>query len=388
MPRISKKTSKQFPEGFLWGAATAAYQVEGGIENCDWAVAAERGRVPKAGMASDHYYQFETDFDIAKELGHNAHRFSIEWARIEPQEGQFDHYEIRHYRNVLQALKARGLTPFVTLWHFTLPDWFEKAGGFANKNAPTIFARYCLYVLRNLHEDVTFVQTINEPMVWVSNGYLKGNWPPFKRSLIKYWQVIKNMIRSHNLVYALLKKEFPHLQIGIAKQQMDFISDEKWWSRVRADFARKFWNHRFLKGIQNYQDFIGVNFYQTVFFGAHPTLPKTEMGWDIRPEGIYKVLLELRPYGKPIYITENGIADAEDKNRAAFIHDHLSFVQKAIVDGIDVRGYFHWSLLDNFEWSFGFAKRFGLLEVDYDTMKRKVRKSAKEYAKICKANAL
>jgi len=169
---------KNFPEGFYWGAATASYQVEGFNENNDWAKAAKEGRVPPAGRLADHYHRYEEDFDIAKDLGHNAHRFSIEWGRIEPQEGVFDQEEIEHYRKVLKALHKRKITPFVTLWHFTLPLWFSESGGFERKDAPEVFARYCAFVAKELGDQCDHFSTMNEPNVFGSNGYLRGSWPP------------------------------------------------------------------------------------------------------------------------------------------------------------------------------------------------------------------
>lgn len=172
---------KKFPEGFYWGAATASYQVEGGIENCDWAAAAREGRVPPCGRACDHYHRYAEDFDIAKGLGHTAHRFSVEWARIEPESGKFNEEAITHYREVLGALHARGLKPYVTLWHFTVPQWFADQGGFENIASVEIFARYCAFVVSRLGDLCDHFSTMNEAAVYASNGWLRGSWPPFKR---------------------------------------------------------------------------------------------------------------------------------------------------------------------------------------------------------------
>ena len=221
---------KQFPAGFFWGAATASYQVEGGIENCDWAQAAREGKVPPCGAACDHYRRYNEDFDIAKSLGHNAHRFSVEWARIEPEEGKFNEAEIEHYREVLRALRARNLEPFITLWHFTLPLWFSETGGFERKDAPEIFARYCAFVVDCFGDLCTRYSTINEPVVYAGLGWLKGNWPPFKQFkmvgkheltysgdrtlsrphvsfgvLFTYFKVINNLAKAHNKAYEAIK---------------------------------------------------------------------------------------------------------------------------------------------------------------------------------------
>lgn len=185
-----------------------------------------------------------------------------------------------------------------------------------------------------------------------------------------------------------MKKVKPKIQIGISKNNMYFHSNLNPINIFKAHFMRWFWNRRFLNKINDYQDFIGVNHYFHKKFGDKESYPKSDMGWDIYPPALYHVLIELRRYKKPIIVTENGIADESDTKRGAFIRDYVGSVHKAIEHGVDVRGYLHWSLLDNYEWAFGFEKRFGLVEVNYNTLKRTVRQSAFEYKKICDANAL
>lgn len=375
-----------FPKGFLWGSATASFQVEGGIENNDWAEAGRESRVPICGKATDHYNKFEADFDIAKSLGHNTHRFSIEWSRIEPEEGQFDEKEIEHYRNVLRALKERRLEPFVTLWHFTLPTWFSKKGGFLNPKAPEIFSRYCEFVVERLGGEAKYWMTINEPLIWASGGYLKGKWPPFNKSAVSFLKVFNSLVRAHRLAFEKIKKANSGLQVGIAKHNIYFSSDFLPWNILIASFSRWFWNHRFLKKISKHQDFIGLNYYIHKRFGRGEEFEKTEMGWDIYPEGFFKVLLELKRYEKDVYITENGLADSKDRYRAEYITKYLGSLEKAIQSGVRAKGYFYWSLLDNYEWSFGFEKRFGLVEINYETLERKIRPSALVYKKIIEEN--
>lgn len=384
----------KFPDGFLWGAATSAYQVEGGIENNNWAEAGRAGRVPAAGPATDQYNRYAADFDIARELGHNAHRFSIEWARVEPEEGRFDESAIEHYRDVLRALRARRLEPFVTLWHFTLPIWFARKGGFQSRQAPETFVRYCAYVIERLGDMAKFWITINEPMVYVTGGYLPKskkssfNWPPFKKNLFTYIKVINILTMSHNLVYNRIKADKPDLQIGITKNNQDWESNKNPAYRLASMFMKWFWNRRFLDKIAERQDFIGVNHYFHRKLGEKKRHPTNDLGWEIYPKGIYNVLAELKSYAKPIYITENGLADEADSKRARFIKDYLYWLHRAIQAGVVIRGYFHWSLIDNFEWAYGFGPRFGLVEVDYNTLERKIRPSAWEYAKICRSNKL
>lgn len=387
----------KFPEGFLWGSATSAYQVEGGIRSNDWAEAARQGKAPPAGYACDHYNRYEADFDIAKSLGQNAYRFSIEWARIEPEEGRFDEAEIEHYQKMVTALRERGVEPFVTLWHFTLPIWFAHMGGFENKKAPFYFSRYCEYVVKKLGQGSgapKFWITINEPSIFALMGFLNGVGPPFKKwfrpfGLFHYLRVMESLAVSHNVAYQRIKTINPGFQIGVATQNMNFESNRNPFNRFLAKFSIwLFWNHKFLQKIRERQDFIGLNYYIHKKFGDKTVYEKNDRGWDIYPKGIYNVLMELKRYHKPVYVTENGIADAKDTKRAKFIKDHLYWVKRAIDDKINIRGYFYWSLLDCFEWERGFGPRFGLVEVDFDTIERKIRPSAHEYKKICENNSL
>ena len=390
---------KNFPKNFYWGSATSSFQVEGVIENNDWAEAGRQGKTPLAGRACSHYDLYEKDFDIVKELGQNAHRFSIEWARVEPEEGRFYDKEIEHYRKVLQALRNRGIEPFVTLWHFTLPLWFAKKGGFENPKAPEIFARYCGYVVERLGDMAKFWMTMNEPMVYAYEGYLKGQWPPFKRNFFAFKKVIKTLVASHLASYNMILRHY-----GMSQNQAILCNDKSSHniaiSKVKIGIAKNniyfenfplinhFWNFHFLNKIKNNLDFIGINYYFHRNLLKNKNKEVSDMGWEIYPEGIYHVLKELKRYNLPVYITENGLADAKDQKREKFIKEHLRWTWQAIQDGVDVRGYFYWSLLDNFEWAHGFGPRFGLVEMDYKTMERKIRPSAWEYKRICETNSL
>ena len=386
----SKKSDlhKKFPEGFLWGSSTASYQVEGGIDHVDWAQAAKEGKVPVCGRAIDHYHRYEEDFDLAQSLGHTAHRFSIEWARIEPEEGKFDESEIEHYRKVLRALKQRGMEPFVTLWHFTLPVWFSNKGGFERSDAEMIFKRYCIFVIERLGNEATFWITMNEPLVWSSNGYAKGTWPPFHKSIISFFLINRKLAEIHKEVYGALKQLNPTLQIGIAKHNIYFTSNSMPWNIVASKVSHWYWNTTFLNAIRGAQDFVGLNHYFYKRFGGNGNLPKSDMGWDIFPDAIYHCLIDLKKYAVPIYITENGIADRTDSKRAEFIKGYLSAVLRAIQDGVQVKGYLYWSLLDNYEWAFGFTERFGLIEVHPETLTRLVRPSAYVYKEIIDKNSI
>ena len=399
----------EFPKNFYWGAATSSHQVEGNNHNdwSEWEKSEKRisylrtqGLIEKHGLenfisgkACDHYNHFQEDFNIAQSLGHNAHRFSIEWSRIEPEEGKFDDGEIEHYRQVLRALKDSGLEPFVTLWHFSLPVWFSKKGGFENKNSPEIFARYCGYVVEKLGDMAQFWMTINEPEVYAKASYLAEEWPPQKKSQMSRLFVIHNLIRAHRKVYNVIKKLNQNAQVGIAKNNTYFEAHQnKWMNRLLKKFMDWWWNFYFLNRIKNHQDFIGLNHYShnriNYGFNKNENQKVSDMGWELYPEAIYHVLMDLKLYNKPIYITENGLADAKDQKRGWFIFETLKWVHKAIEQGADVKGYLHWSLMDNVELDKGFWPRFGLLEIDRKTLERKIRPSANFYRDVCIANGI
>ncbi len=392
-----------FPENFYWGSATSSYQIEGNNHN-DWSEWEKKnaGRLAKeaknkwknwqknrfpemfeeknyvSGKACDHYNRFREDFDIAKSLGHNAHRFSVEWSRIEPEEGRFDEKEIEHYREVIKALRERELEPFVTLWHWTLPVWVAEQGGWENKKTIDDFLRYAGKIASSMENmGVKFWITLNEPEVYAATSYLKGIWPPQKKNILKYFKVLRNLAEAHKIVYKNLHSDGTNCKIGIAKHNIYFKN---------MFFADYFWNIFFMKKISKEQDFIGLNYYKSFLLRPRKKTNVSDMDWRIYPQGIYYVLKDLKKYKLPVYITENGIADAKDEKRAQFIKEHLHWVHKAIGEGVDVRGYFYWSLLDNFEWDKGFWPRFGLVEIDYKTLERKIRPSALEYKKIIKEN--
>ena len=407
------KTEMRFPEGFLWGASSASYQVEGGIDNTDWAKAAEEGRVPKAGLACDHYNRYEADFDLAQNLGHNAHRFSLEWARIEPEEGKFSADAVEHYRKVIQALRVRRIKPYITLWHFTLPLWFSESGGFEREDSPELFARYASFVTNTLGKDLEGISTMNEPNVYGSNGWLRGAWPPFKRfavsdfvsitnsgktfeskaekgwkPLFLYLRVMKHLAQSHNAAYDAIKKIDPSIDVSVVKHVIYFHANWNPLNILKAWLANHYWTHVFMRRVYKKCDSIGLNYYFHKKFGDNAHYEKTDMDWDIYPEGIYGSLKLLCGYNRPLFVSEAGIADEKDIYRAMYIERQVQAVWQAIQDGIDVRGHMYWSLLDNYEWALGFEKRFGLIEINYQTLERTIRPSAHSYKKIIENNGI
>lgn len=406
---MKNHTRITFPKGFLWGATTASHQVEGNNYNdwSEWEKSSKRtnylqatGLIDKYGLenfisgrAADHYHRFAEDFKMAKELGHTAARFSLEWSRIEPEEGKFNEKEIDHYQKLIATLRTLKIEPLVTLWHWPIPIWLRNKGGWEQRKTPDYFARYTEKIVSALGSKVKFWVTLNEPEIYSSNSYFVGIWPPQKKNIISCLLVIHNLIEAHRKAYKIIKKLNQNAQIGIAKNNSYF---EAYQNRIANRWLKKFidgcWNFYFLDRIKNCQDFIGLNYYfhyrLNYGFIKNENKKVSDLGGELYPAGIYQVLTDLKRYNKPIYITENGLADAEDKQRSWFIFEILKNVSKAIEEGVDVRGYFHWSLIDNFEWDKGFWPRFGLVEIDYETLERKVRPSANFYRKICKANGI
>lgn len=425
---MAMRQTIEFPEGFLWGGATASHQVEGNNRNNDWWEWEHRGGKIADGTTSeaacDQYNKYEQDFDLAKELGHSAHRFSIEWSRIEPEEGVFSSAEISHYRKVLEALHERGIEPMVTLHHFTNPLWLSRQGGWENPKVVEYFTRYTKVLASELGDLVRLWNTINEPNVYAHLGYIDGEWPPGANSLRSASIVLTNMLRAHALAYHILHETAASrgCSVGIAKHIRLFDplrprhpGDKglsrlaafifNWWFLDAIETGRLAWPIGIGQKVQllsSTQDFIGLNYYtremtrlnlkkpQLLFmeYMTRPNCYTNDLGWELYPEGLYRTLMILRRYGKPIYITENGIAAKDDTMRCAYIRDHLVEVHRAISAGADVRGYLHWSLLDNFEWAEGLDPRFGLIEVDYQTQKRTPRPSAYIFKKIAESNTL
>jgi beta-glucosidase len=398
------ETKIVLPKGFLIGAATSAHQVEGNNTNNDWWHAEQSGKVPVSGLATDHYHRYEEDFGIAQEIGLNAFRISIAWSRIEPKYGVWDEAEVEHYRQVLQSMKQHGLTRMVTLWHFAMPQWLSEKGGFETRFGVEAFAQYAEFIAKNLGGEIDLWCTVNEPELYAGMGYTKGKWPPFRKNYFKTLTVIRNIIKAHKQAYKLIKHARPSAQIGIAKNSVYYepYRRNNIFDRIIVWVSNTFGNYYFLERIASELDFIGINYYfynlmmfnwqkgvKEMNFNFLQNRPedkrevmRSDMGWRTYPKGLYHVLLDLRKFKKPIYITENGIANAHDDMRKDFIREHLRWIERAARKGADVRGYFYWSLMDNYEWADGYGPLFGLVEINRETLDRKVRPSAEVIKEI------
>jgi beta-glucosidase len=404
---------KKFPQGFFWGASTAAHQVEGANVHNDWWQAEERRCVKVAsGAACKHYELYAQDFDLAKQLNHNCHRFSIEWSRIEPQEGNFSLEAIQHYRQVIADLKSKGLEPVVTLHHFTNPAWFSQKGGWTKFNLNKYFLRFVERIVGELAQDVRFWVTINEPLVYSSHAYFLGVWPPQERSLLKTVKVTLNLAETHIKAYRIIHRIYrqqalsrPMVSIAANLQAFE-ICRANFRNKLAAYLRNKLYNFYFIEKVLRKKtlDYIGVNYYSRNLVDVkswkladllaqtcqdnHFPLPKNSLGWDIYPQGLYKLLLRLKRYGLAVLITENGICTDNDDLRWDYIRQHLEQLHRALAEGIEIWGYIYWSLIDNFEWDKGFTPCFGLVGVDYRNFKRTVRESAVKLAAVIKNNGI
>lgn len=385
----------KFSKRFYWGTATSAHQVEGGIENNDWAEFARKGRVPAAGRACDFWNRYEYYLDLAEGLGTNAFRFSIEWARVEPKEGEWSEEALAGYVRMADAMRARGLEPFVTLWHFTLPQWVADKGGWANPATIGMFLRFAQKVAAVLGERVRYWIVINEPSGVLAQGYLRGTFPPGHMwAFRKYLAARRNLKRAVAEAAGMLRAANPAWSIGSAFN-LSVVEAARRWNpadQIAAWLSRRFSDFEFISSVHRALDFIGLNYYARLRLRAYllpkptvrpfvpPGIAMSDLGWEIYPEGLQIILSDLaKCFGKPIIVTENGIADAADELRAEYIRLHLEALADAKARGADVRGYFHWSLIDNFEWAYGFGPRFGLFAMDYASMKVTERKSAAAY---------
>ncbi len=432
--------NKGFPNGFLWGAATSSAQIEGGMD--------EGGRSPsiwnvapkekiKNGedchIACDHYHHYKEDVLIMKQLGLKSYRFSISWSRIFSEEGKMNPEGISFYSDLVDELLQNGIEPLVTLYHWDLPLWVDEKGGWENKKTIAFYLEYVKAVVDALSDRVTYWITFNEPSCFLMNGYMQGVHAPFKRDYLCFPKISRIFMQANHEAVKIIReraKKKPQIGLSFASganipQSMDDKDIEKarkktffkgiglmgnrWWmdpillgKGVRA-YGIYHLSNRFAKSIQVKFDFIGINNYEALDYAAwggdksidRSKLKKTSMGWVIDGRSLYWTLrFVYERYHLPIMVTENGMANddkvvgnqVDDKIRSEFMDEYIGNMKKAIVDGIPVIGYQHWSLLDNFEWAEGYGPRFGLVYVDFKTQNRIIKNSAYHYGEIIKTN--
>ena len=424
---MSTSPTYHFPRGFLWGAATAAHQVEGHNTNNNWAVWEEQpGRIhngDRSGAACGWWDgRWKEDFDRAAENGQNAHRLSIEWSRIQPEPERWDEDALDHYRTILRGAVERGLMPMLTLHHFSEPRWIYEQGGWENDATPAAFERFVRKVVEALKEYVTYWITINEPNVYAVEAYLDGAFPPGKKGdTAATFCVLRNLMRGHVLAYRTIHQIQPEARVGIAHHyrsmqpaRSNFLPDI-WLARLMSStFNRAFANtllsgqFRFLNHREKMpeavgtQDFVGVNYYTRdlvqfvldpskrfahTFYPPGAALSGTGFLANV-PEGMAEALRWAKQFNLPMVVTENGVEDATDQLRPRYLAEHLHQVWHAVNFNWPIKGYFHWSLVDNFEWERGWSQRFGLWGLDVKTQARIRRPSVDFYAAICKENGL
>ncbi|MBQ6248619.1 MAG: family 1 glycosylhydrolase [Oscillospiraceae bacterium] len=415
-----------FPKGFFIGAATAAHQVEGNNIHSDyWAqeLLPHTSFAEPSGLACDHYHRYEEDIALLARAGLNAYRFSIEWARIEPEEGKFDEAEIEHYRQVIACCKARGVEPIVTLHHFTSPAWLIRKGGWEAESTIEYFRRYAAYVTEKLGGALRYICTINEAnmglqLAAISKRYmLMAQQAAQAKSAegtvqvgMNFEKMMENMkfaamenaqvfgtpqpqifvssrtaegdilvFRAHQAAKAAIKALYPHIQVGITLSMHDCQAAEGGEAAAAAEWDEEF--RHYLPYIRD-DDFLGVQNYTRTLFGPQGQLPApqgaelTQMEYEFYPEALAHVLRKAHEDFKgDLIVTENGVAVADDSRRVEFIRQALAGVERCVSDGIPVKGYCYWSLMDNFEWQKGYAMTFGLMAVDRATMERHPKES-------------
>jgi beta-glucosidase len=410
--------AREFPEGFIWGTATAAHQVEGGNTASDlWLMemAPRSFFAEPSGDACDQYHRYAHDLDLLKDIGFGAYRFSIEWARIEPEEAFFSRAALDHYRTVLAACRARNIVPIVTFHHFTAPLWFTRDGGWEDAKSVDRFARYCERAGRVLGDLIGYACTINEaniPMMITAQREARGGgkfkrpnrfadiarrcggeaerWAPYL--LCDGYAATPNLIDAHRKGTEALKSAGLTCPVGVTLALQD-MQAEAGGETIR-DAAEHLIQGQFLEAARG-DDFVGVQTYTRIRYGADGILPppkdaeRTQMSYEFYPEALEGTIRRAAEVsGCPILVTENGIGTEDDTRRIAYTRRALEGVLRCLSDGIDVRAYIHWSLLDNYEWLEGYRPKFGLVEVDRTTFGRKPKPSAWWLGQIARRNAL
>ncbi|HTZ09118.1 MAG TPA: family 1 glycosylhydrolase [Acidimicrobiales bacterium] len=383
-----------FPTGFLWGAATAAHQIEGGNVNNDWWAwehdPATRC-VESSGDACDSFHRWPQDIDLAAAMGLGAYRFSLEWSRIEPAEGEFSAAALEHYRRMCAACHERDMVPVVTFHHFTNPLWLSRRGGWEAADAPEAFARFVERAVGALGDLIGWACTINELNAIGPAGYTMGTSPPgVEGDIGRHLAVNDTVVRAHRLAVEAARSGPGTFPVGLTLSMDEMVAEPGGEEVLEA--AREILEDRFLRATGG-DDFIGVQCYSRVHFGPEgeaplgPGVPRTQMGYEYWPQTVeHCVRRAAAATGLPVLVTENGIATEDDRERIRYLSDALAGLGRCVDDGVDVRGYVVWSLLDNFEWSHGYRPRFGLHSVDSETFARHPKPSAAWFAAVAREN--
>jgi beta-glucosidase len=386
----------EFPAGFLWGVATAAHQTEGGNVNNDWWAWEHdpaSSCVESSGDACDSYHRWNEDIELVASMGLGAYRFSLEWSRIEPAEGEFSVAALDHYRRMCAACLERGLEAVVTFHHFTIPMWLSARGGWEAPEAPESFARFVDRTVAHLGDVVSRACTINEPNVTGVMGYTIGDFPPgVKDDLGRHIAVNEQMVKAHRRAVESMRSGPGSYAVGLTLSMAELKADEG--GEVTRDAAEEILENTFLRATEG-DDYVGVQCYTRIHFGPSgqvaddPRVPSTQMGYERWPQVVEYTARRAAEYsGIPVIVTENGIATDDDAERVAFLSEGLQHLKRCIDDGVDVRGYFVWSLLDNFEWAHGYGPKFGLVAVDRETFERRPKPSASWFSQVARSNML
>lgn len=421
-----KSKSLSFPEDFLWGTASAAYQVEGDSFNNQWYAWEQQGRTRgKAGKACGWWDgHWAGDFDRAAATGQNAHRLSVDWCRVQPQPGQWDDAAIEKYRAILRGARERGLTLLVTLHHFTDPLWIAENGGWENPETPALFDQYVRKAVPAFREFTNLWVTINEPNSLVLGGYVSGDMPPGKRDFRLAVKVLRNMALGHAAAYRTIHEFQPNALVSYAQHYRPMLPFRPWHpaDRVLASVSHGMVNMGFptavksgvmktpfgnfrVPQVKNTLDYVGMNYYTSEAVKFDLSCPDrlflrhffpdgsdlSETGFIANtPRFFYRGLRWASRFfrGLPILVTENGTEDSADRTRPRYILSHLHQLWKAIADGCPVEGYFHWTLTDNYEWERGWTQKFGLWGLNRETQERIRRPSVDLYESVCRENAL
>lgn len=410
----------QFPDGFLWGASTAGHQVEGGNVNADlWPLEWAKPSlfVEPSGDACDHYHRYPEDIATLAGLGLNAYRFSLEWARIEPEPGYFSRAALDHYRRMIATCLEHGVTPVVTYTHFTTPRWFAGEGSWASAGAADRFARFATRATAHLGDLLGHVATLNEPNVLTmleltgvipmgtseSNPLTDasrssvddvgvGGYDPAHYRMGLIGVDAERMAKVHRAGVEAIKSGPGNAKVGwtlaLVDLQVGEGGDER-FARARQGAQLDFLD------VSKDDDWVGVQTYSRSVLGSDGVIQpaddvaRMQTGWEVYPEALgHTVRLAAEHTGVPVIVTENGMATDDDGARQAYTHAALHGLAAVIADGVDVRGYLHWTLLDNFEWMAGYAKTFGLIAVDRETLERTIKPSARWLGEVARANAL